>query len=148
MKELKKKIPYTTFKYIFLILTFVVFYWFDFYSFIKKILIIVFLLGFQIITFDQIIFNEKRITILYPFFKLIKPKNIDWEQISKIVLTYRSGLTHGPMMPSSVEIHIIGQKPTKVYYHPTKEELSLLIEIVEGANKTLIIKNNPYIEYD
>jgi len=123
----------------------VVFYWANSYSFLQKALFILIFSTIDILTFKQVIFNEKRIVILYPFFKLIKPKHIDWGEILKIILCFRSGLTHGPMLPSYLEIQRYEQKSIKVYFHPTKEELDLLIDIVESANKKIVIKNNPYL---
>lgn len=93
---------------------------------------------------DLIIDGEK-IIIQYPLFKIAKRKIIPLEYIKEIEINFRSGITHGAMMPSYIEFYKKDQTSSKVYYKLSKEELELFNSIMESMGIRLIIKNNPYL---
>lgn len=93
----------------------------------------------------DLIIDYEKIIIQYPFLKIAKRNIIPWGYIKEIQINFRSGLTHGAMMPSYIEFEKKDQTSSKVYYKLSKEELKLLNSIAMSKGIRLIIKNNPYI---
>ncbi|HLS11656.1 MAG TPA: hypothetical protein VK050_05805 [Flavobacteriaceae bacterium] len=75
-------------------------------------------------------------------------ETLNWIVVKKIKIEYKDSLSHGAFSPSYIKILTEDGKSKKVYYRPNKEELLVLKEIVESKEKSLIIINSPYIEYE
>jgi len=75
-------------------------------------------------------------------------ETLNWIVVKKIKIEYKDSLYHGAFSPSYIKILTEDGKSKKVYYRPNKEELLVLKEIVESKEKSLIIINSPYIEYE
>lgn len=93
-------------------------------------------------TLDMIV-DQKKISIKYPFLLFWKDNVINWESLSKVVVVYRSGLTHGSMMPSYIEF-TENKMSKKVNYRLSKEELQILEELVKSKKVAFECINNPY----
>lgn len=128
-----------------------VFLWFQFVIFILFILKTFFILKVIIMTFpilinSDLLVNKEGVSIMH-LLGLLK-KTLIWKEIKNIKVVYRDFLSHGAFSPSYIKILTEDGKSKKVYYRPNKEELLVLKEIVESKEKSLIIINSPYIEYE
>ena len=108
-----------------------------------RIILVTILIIIPILSTLDLEVDSNEISIKYPFIFFIKSENISWESVKKIEIVFRNGLTHGAMMPSYI-LFIDEKFSKKVNYKLSKEELTILVNIVSNKGVGYECKNNPY----
>lgn len=110
---------------------------------IYRIAILLLLIGITLLSTLDLRIDTEKISIKYPFLFFLDEVIINWESLKKVKVVYRSGLTHGAMMPSF--IHFIGiERVKKVNYKLSREELQTVRNLVESKGIVFECKNSPY----
>ena|SRR5690554_6763783 len=114
------------------------------YPVILKITFLLPIFVIPLLSITDLIVDNKKIIIHYPFLKIVKKNIILWDLVESLKINFREGITHGALMPSYIEIVTKDGKSSKVYYKLSMVELKLFKDIVESKGKILEIINNPY----
>lgn len=112
---------------------------------IINILIVAPIILLPLLFTNELIVNEEKIIVNYPFIK--KRNIIFWNQVKELKIFYKDALIYGSFNPGYIQINIINNKVKRVFYKVSYEELQILEEIVKAKEKSFVVINNPFIKY-